>query len=101
MQIPVQDLLKTWLPHIGWGTFITTCLTLCGVLLKLGWKANGVVERQKKQAEQIELAMTNHLPHIQAASERTAAAVEKIADATIQTKVALAEMNGYLKGKLD
>jgi hypothetical protein len=108
MQVPLNEILTVWLPHLGWSVIITSCLSTAWYLLQIGFKANQIiykvenewadsVERQKDQGDQLHLAMTNHLPHIEAATERTAQSVEKMAQAIAEQSVVLGKIQTLLE----
>jgi hypothetical protein len=97
MQIPINELINTWLPPLGWSTIITGIVSATWYCFTAKAQWNGLVAEQREQGEQLKLAMTNHLPHIEAATERTAAAVEHIAEAIQQQAVSLARIQTILE----
>jgi hypothetical protein len=101
MQIPINELLRTWLPHLGWSTIITSLLSAAWFCFKqvkrFETEWNESVVRSKEQSEQLKLAMENHLPHIQEATERTAAGVERIADVLQEQAVTQARIQTMLE----
>ncbi len=97
------DILTKYLPHIGWGSIITSCATVVWLLIRLAFKANGFLGKVTnewseakrdiaKSKEILETATSNHLSHIEASTERTAQAVEKLADATSDNTLALTKV---------
>jgi methyl-accepting chemotaxis protein len=109
MQVPdLFTTLKQFWPHLSWGTaiaFITGSLwgliklvnhaTTKGQHLTDEW--NHMRSNITECNDQLRTAMTNHLPHIEQATERTAAAVEQIAKALQEQAVTSAKMLAVLE----
>jgi hypothetical protein len=105
MVSPIQQ-LANWLPTIGWSSIIGFVLFLC----KLGWKANGFLTLAQTEWKTLRAdlgdvkvvlvaATSNHLEHIQRATEDTFRAVDKQTEAITDLRLVLVDLNGFLRGQ--
>jgi hypothetical protein len=102
MQVPdIFTTLKQFLPHLTWASAIVGSATFLWALIKgtshVVSRYGEATEEWKQMSsnimdcnEQLKLAMTNHLPHIEEATERTAVAVEAIAKALQEQAIKMA-----------
>jgi hypothetical protein len=109
MQVPdIFATLKQFIPHLTWGSAILGIATFLWALIKgvnhATTKGNQVAEEWNQMrskidecSDQLTLAMTNHLPHIEQASERSAAAGERTAEAIQDQAVILGKILAVLE----
>jgi methyl-accepting chemotaxis protein len=109
MQLPdIFTTLKQFLPHLTWGSAIVFTASSLWGLIKLvnhattkGQHLNDEWNHMRSNItecnDQLRTAMSNHLPHIEQATERTAAAVEQIAKALQEQAVTSAKMLAVLE----
>ncbi len=104
MQVPdIFTTLKQFLPHLTWASAIVGIATFLWALIKctihLVSRYGEATEEWNQMRsnitdcnEQLKLAMTNHLPHIENATERAAVAGETTAKALQDQAVVLAKI---------
>jgi formate-dependent nitrite reductase cytochrome c552 subunit len=110
----VQTVVDHLLAPVGWGAVITFFGSVAWFLLKTKGKASDLISRLSNEwsearqdirdsKSRIDLAVSNHLTHIEAATSTTAALLERqnemfgrLVDSTTQNAVTLAKIEAVL-----
>lgn len=69
MQIPIQQFLDHWLPHIKDGTVITTCLSVFGFSVRTMWKASNAISEVKSEWKEVKDAILDSKDLVQSIAQ--------------------------------
>jgi|SRR6185437_9795441 len=98
MQVPdIVTTIKDFVPHLTVGTLLACVIYVIKTTSKIAKKASEFdTQWQEMRAGFLKLT-TNEMPHIQDATERTAAAVEKLVDAIQEQAITSAKILAVLE----